>query len=77
MEELTTNMPPLLIRAYSYLYGIPIVMCAGNMAYFSEISGALASSSQHFSLFDINMQNSYHLVTTRSKGIYSENREDY
>ena len=77
MEELKSNLPPLLIRAYSYLYGVPIVMCAGNMAYFSEITGALASSSQHFSLFEISMQNSYHLVTTRSKGIYSENKHDY
>lgn len=77
MEELKDNIPPLIIRSYSYLYGIPIVMCAGNMAYFSEISGALASSSQPFSLFEVTPRNRYHLITTRTKGLYSDSREDY
>ena len=77
MEELKSPMPPVLIRAYSYLYGVPIIMCAGNMAYFSEITGDVASSSLDFSLFDVNMQNSYHVVTSRTKGIYTEVRNDY
>ena len=77
MEELKDGLPPLLIRAYSYLYGIPIVLCAGNMAYFSEVSGAIATSAQPVSLFDISPKNRYHVVTTRTKGLFTDTREDY
>mgnify|MGYP006990133359 CR=1 FL=1 len=41
LEELRNNVPPLLIRAYSYLYGIPIVMTAGKTAYFADISAVI------------------------------------
>lgn len=77
LEELKDNLPPLLIRSYSYLYGVPVIMCAGNMAYFSEISGAVASSAQSTSLFEVNPRNRYHVVTTRTKGIYVDGRKDY
>lgn len=77
LEELKTPVPPLLIRAYSYLYGVPIIMCAGNMAYFSETSGEIASSSQPFSLFEVTPQNRYHIITTRTKGSYFDVNEDY
>lgn len=77
MEEIKTTLPALLIRAYSYLYGIPVVMVAGNMAYYSEITGEIASSSQSFSLFDIDPQNHYHVVTTRTKGLFNDFSEDY
>lgn len=77
MEELKDGVPPLLIRAYSYLYGVPIVLCAGNTAYFAEVSGAIATSVRPLSLFDINPKNRYHLVTTRTKGLYADPRDDY
>ena len=76
-EELKDNVPPLLIRAYSYLYGVPVVMCAGTMAYFSEVSGAIAGSSQQFSMFEITPQNRYHLITSRTRGLFVDGREDY
>ncbi len=77
MEELKNPIPPLLIRAYSYLYGIPIIMCAGSMAYFSEISGEIASSSQPYTLFEVDTGNRYHVITTRTRGAYSDYSEDY
>lgn len=76
-EELKDNVPPLLMRAYSYLYGVPVVMCAGNMAYFSEVSGAIAGSAQQFSMFEITPQNRYHLITSRTRGLFVDGREDY
>ena len=76
-EELKENVPPLLIRAYSYLYGVPVVMCAGNMAYFSEVSGAIAGSAQQFSMFEITPQNRYHLITSRTRGLFVDGRKDY
>lgn len=77
LEEIRDNVPPLLIRAYSYLYGIPIVLTAGKTAYFADISGAIATSTQNITLFEVNPQNRYHLVTTRVKGITADVRGDY
>ena len=77
LEELKDNVPPLLIRAYSYLYGVPIIMCAGRTAYFADISGAIATSHQNVSLFEVSPQNRYHIVTTRTRGISSDVRNDY
>jgi len=76
-EELRDNLPPLLIRAYAYLYGVPIVMCAGKTAYFADITGAIASSTQSVTLFEVSSQSRYHVVTTRQKGIFAEERGDY
>ena len=77
MEELKDTLPPLLIRAYSYLYGVPIIMCAGKTAYFADISGAIATSTQKTALFEITPQSRYHIVTTRVKGISADEKEDY
>lgn len=77
LEEIRDGIPPLLIRAYAYLYGVPIVMCAGNMAYFADISGAIASSTQGVTLFEVSPRNRYHLVTTRAKGITADAPADY
>ncbi len=77
LEELKDCLPPLLIRSYAYLYGVPFVMCAGKMAYFADISGAIATSSQPRTLFEVSPKNRYHIVTTRLKGITSVTPEDY
>lgn len=77
LEEIKNTLPALLIRSYSYLYGVPVVMCAGNTAYYSEITGEIASSCQPFNLFDVEIKNHYHLVTSRAKGLYNEVSEDY
>ena len=76
-EELTGFMPPLLIRAYAYLYGVPVVMCAGKTAYFAETSGEVAGSNQPVSLFETDPKNCYRLVGTRVRGIAEDGREDY
>lgn len=77
LEEVRDNIPPLLIRAYSYLYGVPIVMCAGKTAYFADISGAIATSTQSSTLFEVSPQSRYHIVTTRRKGIAANESADY
>ncbi len=77
LEDIRDNIPPLLIRAYSYLYGVPVVMCAGKTAYFADVSGAVASSVQDVSLFEITGRNRYHIVTTRTRGISTEEKPDY
>lgn len=76
-EELTDGLPPLLMRAYAYLYGVPIVLCAGKRAYFADITGAIASSGQKYSLFEFDPQNRYRLVTTRRRGLADASKADY
>lgn len=77
LEEIKDNIPPLLIRAYAYLYGVPVILCAGNMAFFSESSGEIATSAQPYTLFEVSPQNRYHVITTRTKGMFSDLSEDY
>lgn len=76
-EQLKDNLPPLLIRAYSYLYGVPVILCAGSTAYFAEVSGAIASSPQQTCLFEVEPQNRYHLITSRTRGLYADSKADY
>ncbi len=77
LEEIKDNIPPLLIRAYAYLYGVPVIMCAGRTAYFADVSGAIATSVQDATLFEITGRNRYHVVTTRTRGISNEEKTDY
>ncbi len=77
LEELHDNVPPLVARAYAYLYGVPFVMCAGKTAYFADITGAIATSAQSAALFEVSPQSRYHLVTTRTRGLYANVRDDY
>ena len=76
-EEVRDFMPPLLARAYAYLYGVPVVMCAGGAAFFAETSGGLATSTQPAALFETGAQNSYRLVSSRVRGISECDRPDY
>ena len=77
LEEIRDVIPPLLIRAYAYLYGLPVIMCAGKTAYFADVSGAIATSAQKINLFEVSPQNKYHLVTTRARGITNNLRRDF
>lgn len=77
LEELKNVLPPLIIRTYSYLFGVPIIMCAGGMAFCSEITGEIASSAQTYSLFEVEARSHYHIVTTRSKGLFPDTKDDY
>ena len=77
MEELKNTLPALIIRTYSYLYGVPVIMCAGKTAFFSEVSGELATSSLPVSYFDVSPCPHYRKVAMRTKGLYNEFNEDY
>lgn len=76
-EEVSDGIPPLLIRAYAYLYGMPVVLCAGGAAYFADINGVLASSNQEVAVFETSPKNCYRLVTTRRRGLFTPQIEDF
>ena len=77
MEEVKNSLPALIIRAYSYLYGIPVIMCAGKTAFYSEVTGELATSSLPVSYFDVSPCPHYRKVVMRTKGLYNDFSEDY
>lgn len=77
MEEMKNILPALIIRTYSYLYGIPVVMCAGKTAFFSEVTGELATSVLPVSYFDVDLCPQYRKVTMRTKGLFNDFSEDY
>lgn len=77
MENVSDNIPSLLIRSYAYLYGVPIVMCAGKCAYFADISGAIATSNQKLTAFVVDLKNCYHVISTRRRGLTPTLYDDY
>lgn len=77
LSELKDNIPPLLMRSYAYLYGVPFVMCAGKRAYFADINGSIASSSQELCLFETDIKNDYHVIGTRIRGLRQSADGDY
>lgn len=76
-ENGADNIPTLLIRAYAYLYGVPVVMSAGKCAYFADITGAIASSNQKITAFVADPCNRYRVISTRSRGIMDVTGDDY
>lgn len=76
-EEVSDGIPPLLIRAYAYLYGMPVVLCAGGTAYFADINGVLASSNQEVAVFETSPKNCYRLVTARRRGMFAPEVDDF
>ena len=77
MEEVKNTLPALIIRTYSYLYGVPTILCAGKTAFFSDVSGELATSCLPVSCFDISPCSHYRKVNMRTKGLFDDFNADY
>ena len=76
-EDVTDGIPPLLIRAYAYLYGMPVVLCGGGTAFFADISGVIASSNQDIAVFETSPKNCYRKVTSRVRGLFTDSTADF
>ncbi|MGN1103994.1 MAG: hypothetical protein ACI4QI_03880 [Candidatus Coproplasma sp.] len=68
-EDLSNHMAPQLIRSYAYVFGVPIVMVAENVAFFADITGVIATSNRPVSLFETDLKNCYKVVTSRKRGL--------
>lgn len=77
MEGVKNVLPALIVRTYSYLYGIPVVMCAGRTAFFSEVTGELVTSRMPVSFFDVSPCPQYRKVSMRTRGLFNDFSEDY
>jgi predicted amidohydrolase len=76
-ENLSDNIPPIIVRAFSYVFGIPIILCAKKISYFADITGEIASSNQNITLFESDPKNYYRIVSARRRGIYCDFSGDY
>lgn len=75
-RELKNAITPAILRSYAYLYGVPIILCAGKVAFFASPTGEIASSVGRVTLFDVDIYAEYHTVTTRQRGL-CEGEQDY
>lgn len=76
-DNVSDNILPMLIRSHAYLYGIPVVMSAGNMAFFADVTGVMACSNQSLAMFETSPKNCYRVVTSRRRGIFTDDYADY
>ena len=77
LSENISAMSPLLIRAYAYLYGMPVAMCAGGCAYFADISGSIVTSAQPYTIFSAQPKNKNRVICTRERGVFTRDDADY
>jgi len=68
--QVTDMTPQLLMRAYAYLYGVPIVLCGVGYSMIAEADGGLAfATPQNTAVFSLDRRKEYHLVETRKRGL--------
>ncbi len=76
LEDASDGMTPLLIRSYAYVYGIPVVLSCGRVAFFSDVTGVLASSNCDVAVFETSPKNRYRTVTLRKRGLWGGGADD-
>ena len=68
---LRDTLPQVLLRAYAYLYGIPIFLCGVGYCMAVEADGAVTlATPQSPILFSVENKKEYHLVEMRKRGVF-------
>lgn len=68
------TMHTVLLRAYAYLYGLPILFCGVGQCCVVGADGALEFASPNSPIcVDFQKKKEYHLVETRRRGCFGEN----
>ena len=68
---LRNAMPQVLLRAYAYLYGVPIYLC--GMGYSIAVGvdgGVMMATPQSPMFFTVENRKEFHLVETRKRGVF-------
>ncbi len=74
-EDLTDGLTKCILRAYAYLYGIPIFFCGVGYSMIADMGGGLCFSSPHSPIgTEFENVKEYHLIETRRRG-YAASRE--
>lgn len=73
--QLDGTLEQTLVRAQSYFYGVPLLLCACGFAQASDIGGKVAfSSPQNGCVYEFEREQEYHLVEMRQRGFYKRKR---
>lgn len=77
VQDLSDGVAPMLVRAYAYLYGVPVVMSGGGAAFFADVNGVLASSNREIAVFETSPKNCYRIIACRRRGCADTTSHDY
>jgi predicted amidohydrolase len=65
------GIPQTLLRAYAYLYGVPIFLCGIGYSLIADVDGNVAfASPQNVATFSFEGRKEYHLVEMRRRGLF-------
>ena len=68
---LQNSMAQVLLRAYAYLYGVPIFLCGVGYSIAVEANGALAMATPQSPIsFKVENRKQFHLVEMRRRGVF-------
>ena len=68
---LQNSMAQVLLRAYAYLYGVPIFLCGVGYSIAVESNGALAMATPQSPIsFKVESRKQFHLVEMRRRGVF-------
>lgn len=71
-EQMRDSLPAVLLRAFAYCYGVPIIFCGVGYGAIADANGALAFASPFSpAYFSFENKREYHLIETRRKGLFS------
>lgn len=70
-SRVTDSTPQILLRAYAYLYGVPIVFCGAGYCMIADVDGGVAfATPQNTAVFSLDVRKEYHLVEMRKRGLF-------
>lgn len=66
--KMYSALQQVLLRAYAYLYGVPILLCGDGYSAIAKPNGSIAFSSPHSpASFTFENQQEFHLIETRRR----------
>ena len=67
------SLQSVLLRAYAYRYGLPVLFCAQGYCMLAKPSGELAfATPKSPAFFAFENSKEYHLIETRKRGVYRQ-----
>ncbi|MBR2622810.1 MAG: hypothetical protein IKD15_01130 [Clostridia bacterium] len=68
--KVLNSTPQILLRAYAYLYGIPLVLCGMGYCLAVGAEGEIQfASAQNLATYVLEMRKEYHLMEERRRGV--------
>ena len=65
------SMQQVLVRAYAYAYGVPILFCGDGYSMIAAPDGSICFASPHSpASFELENVREYHLIETRRRGVF-------